>query len=740
MKIFCLRLVLFGLLGTILLSLFSPKALAKDSYGLTWTVSPLFKATPSAVVVDLSDNIYYAGYLASGSGQQMNPYYSLDPTHQTSDTKTATTGAIFLTKMKSDLTYNNTYIIEADAPKIVSGLPVSVSLTKMSTDSAQNVWLLGSFNGNVDFDPTAGMDYHSSGGKTWQFLTEIKANGSYNQTYLWSSEYLTVRDMIIDGNDNIIVAGTIANTTAGDIIVALDPLGGTDIQTLNAGDTMGFYTKLAVGAPYTYAYSRTLKNTLSQHLELDHIASTSAGNIFLYGVFAASTQMNFNVNNGGDNYKSSSGGSDDLYLSKYDQDGAYVTTYIIGGSGAESAQALGIDKSGNIYFSGGFNSTVNFNPINPTVSPDNKTATLADQRFLTKLNSGGTYGYTLVWISNSLSIYKIAFDSSYLIYLVGISAGTTNYDPIATSDSQLGFGGNDAFMTVLNPDKTYGYTYVWGGTGDEKALDGAFNSLNDFYIAGSTKSLSINFDPTGVTSTATTFAGGENGYVTELSSTPLPSPTPTPTPSPTPTPDLNVPKGNPPTFGEPVHSFTCTSPIPAAPKIFQIWATQTTATIYFVPSRDPENAYTISYGLYSSAEMYNTTFNYSDKSGAIPYKINALSANSPYYFKVRANNGCMPGSWSNTLSLKTAYATAGATIAFAPNDAASSNASIAGGSLGGSCSQYTVMPGDSFWKIAQNVLGAGNKYLQIWNANKIKFPSLNYSSVIRSGWTLSVGC
>jgi hypothetical protein len=639
MKIFCLRLVLFILLTTTLLSLFSPKALAKDFYQLTWTVSPTFKATPSAVVVDLSNNVYYAGFLASGSGQQMNPNYALDPSHQTSDTKTATTGAIFLTKMDASDTYDHTYIIEAEDPHVVNGAETSMALTKIATDSAQNIWLLGSFTGNVDFDPTADMDYHQSGsGGTdkWQFLTEIKADGSYGQTYFWQNPNITLRDMTIDGNNNIFVSGTAANTTAVPITVNLNPLGGTDNQTLSAGDTMGFYTKLTTGAPYTYAYSRTFKNTLSQHLELDHIVSTSAGHIFLYGVFAGT--MNFAGNNG-TNTKTNSG-ANNLYLNGYDQDGAYITTYIIGGSGAESAEALGIDKNDNIYYSGGFNATVNFNPINPIAQPDNKTATLPDQRFLTKLNSDGSYGYTLVWNSNSLSINKIAFDQNNLIYLVGVSAGKTNYDPIGGIDSQNGFGGNDAFMTVLNPNKTYNYSYVWGGKNDERALDAAFDSLNDLYIVGSAKSLSVNFDPTGQTSFPTIFSGGENGYLTEFS--PIQSTAPSiPAVS-----SLNssIPE---------LQNKTCTNIAPTAPSIFQIAATTNKSTLNLIPSASPTTSYTISYSLYSDAEMYNVTFNYSTKSGLIPYAINALTANTTYYFKVRANNGCMPGAWSKTLSLKT---------------------------------------------------------------------------------------
>jgi hypothetical protein len=708
------------MLGTTLLSVFSQKALAKDSYGFTWTV----QATPSAVVVDSANNIYYAGYLASGSAVQMDPNLG-----GVSDMRTATTGAIFLTKINSDLRYNTSYIIEADAPTVVNGQNISISLTKIATDSASNVYLLGSFTGTVNFnsfDSSASADFHSSNGGTWSFLTKVDYDGTYGGTYLWQDPNITLRDITIDKNDNIFLLGSVLDNGTSTMSANLNPLGGSDVQTLDAGDTMAFYTRLAAGTPYTYSYSRTFKNTGSQYLEADHIATTSAGNIFLYGAFATPTNpMNFNGSGGTDN--KTSNGSNDLYLSKYDASGNYLATYTIGGTGNESAEALAIDNNDNVYYSGGFNDTVNFDPTGGT---DSRTATISDQRFLSKLNSDGSYGYTLVWSSNSLSINKIAFDSNNLMYLVGVSAGTTNYDPIASSDSQLGFGGDDGFMTVINPDKTYNYTYVWGGADNDNAMDAAFDSSNDFYVTGSTQSQSDYFDPTSPTTvTDPPYGppyGGEWGYLTEFSAVQVPVPTVTPTPAPS----NNSSNNNSSSGSSGPPSFTCTNHIPAAPQIFQIWATQTTATIYFVPSVDPEDSYTISYGLYSGADMYNVTFSYSDKSGAIPYTINDLNAATPYFFKVRADNGCMPGEWSNTLNLKTAYSTSGGNTAYATSNA----------NVGGSCSQYMVLPGDSFWVIAQKLLGAGTKYLQIWNANKTAFPSLNYSSIIRSGWTLSVGC
>jgi hypothetical protein len=115
--------------------------------------------------------------------------------------------------------------------------------------------------------------------------------------------------------------------------------------------------------------------------------------------------------------------------------------------------------------------------------------------------------------------------------------------------------------------------------------------------------------------------------------------------------------------------------------------------------RSAQDTYTVSYGPYNGADTYNVTFNDSDKSGAIPYTINYLNSGTPYYFKVRANNGCMPGEWSNTLSLRTTAA--GST------SKAYSYKATSGGALGTSCSEYKVLPGDSFWALAQNTSSFG---------------------------------
>ena len=199
--------------------------------------------------------------------------------------------------------------------------------------------------------------------------------------------------------------------------------------------------------------------------------------------------------------------------------------------------------------------------------------------------------------------------------------------------------------------------------------------------------------------------------------------------SPVPTPEVQS-ESSAPESGVP-GPVSCTMPIPSAPSLFQIWAQNGQATVYFVPTQSPSTGYTISYGVYDNAEMYNVSFDYSDKSGAIPYTINYLNSNTRYYFKVRANNSCMTGEWSNILSI---------TIPTSSNTKGSYSYKPEQTNSSGSCSFYTVKPGDSLWSIAQGLLGNGAKYLKIILANIGNYPSLNDSTIIHPNWNLSVGC
>lgn len=128
----------------------------------------------------------------------------------------------------------------------------------------------------------------------------------------------------------------------------------------------------------------------------------------------------------------------------------------------------------------------------------------------------------------------------------------------------------------------------------------------------------------------------------------------------TPTPDTNSTTSNnssnpglsdnsPPANGD----STCSAPKPSSsPDLFQINSKTTSTTLFFSPSSGNRDRYYVMYGLSSGAEQYGFEF-LNDTNGVVSVEVNALQPNTPYYFKVRAANGCMPGDWSNELAVRT---------------------------------------------------------------------------------------
>jgi hypothetical protein len=105
--------------------------------------------------------------------------------------------------------------------------------------------------------------------------------------------------------------------------------------------------------------------------------------------------------------------------------------------------------------------------------------------------------------------------------------------------------------------------------------------------------------------------------------------------------------------GSSLDTKQCTAAKPdSTPDLFQINAKKESVSLYFSPSSGNRDRYYVMYGLTSGAEQYGFEFQNS-ASGVINVEISALKANTTYYFKVRAGNGCKPGDWSNELAVET---------------------------------------------------------------------------------------
>jgi len=126
-----------------------------------------------------------------------------------------------------------------------------------------------------------------------------------------------------------------------------------------------------------------------------------------------------------------SSGNQDVFISKLDVSGNFVWAKSIGGTGYEEGSAITLDKTGNVYTTGYFEDTVDFDPNATT----NTLSAIpgAQDIFISKLDAAGNF----IWCkemggnnSNSINYSgSIAIDASDNVYTTGTFQDTVDFDP-----------------------------------------------------------------------------------------------------------------------------------------------------------------------------------------------------------------------------------------------------------------------------------------------------------------------
>ncbi|MGA7145139.1 MAG: SBBP repeat-containing protein, partial [Desulfobacterales bacterium] len=178
----------------------------------------------------------------------------------------------------------------------------------------------------------------------------------------------------------------------------------------------------------------------------------------------------------------------------------YSFTKTMGGTDHDEGQSVAVDSSGNVYITGSFQQTVNFNPGG---TADSHTAVL-DDIFLTKINSDGSYGYTITMGGTGQDYGRsVAVDSSGNVYITGSFQETVDFNPGGTADSHTSAGLEDIFLTKINSDGSYGYTKTMGGTDHDEGQGVAIDGSGNVYITGYFSGTDANFNPGGTADTHT---------------------------------------------------------------------------------------------------------------------------------------------------------------------------------------------------------------------------------------------
>ncbi len=180
-------------------------------------------------------------------------------------------------------------------------------------------------------------------------------------------------------------------------------------------------------------------------------------------------------------YQTSNGGNSDAFLAKFNSSGKLLWATYFGGSGVDYGTGEAIDKSGNVYLTGGTTSTSG-------IATSGAYKTSPGGVFLAKFNSSGSLLWATYYGDNNNDVGGgVVTDSSGNIYMTGY----TNSDSgIATKGAyQTSNGGNsDAFVAKFSPSGSVLWGTYLGGNKEDGGSDIVIDASENIYIVGSTYS------------------------------------------------------------------------------------------------------------------------------------------------------------------------------------------------------------------------------------------------------------
>jgi hypothetical protein len=201
--------------------------------------------------------------------------------------------------------------------------------------------------------------------------------------------------------------------------------------------------------------------------------------------------VDFDPGPGVDNHTSN--GWYDVFLSKFDSLGNFQWAKTWGGIDFDCGYGVAVDGSGNVYVTGCFEATIDFDP-GPGV--DNHTSNGYYDVFLSKFDSLGNFQWAKTWGGIDYDYgWGVAVDGSGNAYVTGLFYETVDFDPAAAGvDNHTSNGSYDVFLSKFDSSGNFIWAKTWGGSSGDCGNGVAVDSSGSAYVTGCFAS-TVDFDP-----------------------------------------------------------------------------------------------------------------------------------------------------------------------------------------------------------------------------------------------------
>lgn len=304
----------------------------------------------------------------------------------------------------------------------------------IAIDATGNIISCGKFYGLVDFDPNAGVAELGSSSTSGAYISKLTSNGEYVWAKFIPGTYTTPTELNIDNNNNIFCVGYF--------------YGATDFDPSNANFSLtGQYydTYIAKYSPQgNFVWVKQL--TSANYCYTNALRFASDGSIYLAGGFNGTTD--FDPDLVSTQTVTNTTGTYRPFLLKLSATGLFQYLRQLAPNSTGTATGLQIDNSGNLYITGSFKGTSDFNPDPVDEYPMTSNGLYYDDAFITKLNPDGSFNsaYSFGGTNNDYIDGLLMNPSNGVLTILGTFNGTCDFDPSASNLNLTSSGGSDGYI------------------------------------------------------------------------------------------------------------------------------------------------------------------------------------------------------------------------------------------------------------------------------------------------------
>jgi hypothetical protein len=433
---------------------------------LVWAKS-IGSAVPDIVydiALDSSGNVYTTG--------RFFDTVDFDPGTGAYNLTVAGNEAIFISKL--DASGDFVWAKSLDAPHSIFGLSIAV-------DAGGSAYTTGCFEFTVDFDPGPEVYNLTSNADSYDaFVSKLDRNGNF----VWAKSMTGTscgNSITVDLNGNVFTTGYFKGS------VDFDP-GAGSYNLTSLGDSDIFVSMLANNGDFVWA-----KSTGGMGNDYGMGITVETGGVYTTGSF--SNTIDFDP--GPRVYNLTSVGGEDIFVSKLDSNGSFIWAKSMGSTDSDDGYSIALDSGSNIYTTGSFKLTADFDPGAGTV---NLTSAGDNDIFVSKLSAiSNTPTPTVTRTPTSTTTYTPTSTFSPTVTntlrptLTPISSGDTVLISISSSGVQTN---NYSYFSAISADGRY----VAFESVASNLVPGDTNRESDIFVhglqTGITKRVSIRSDGT----------------------------------------------------------------------------------------------------------------------------------------------------------------------------------------------------------------------------------------------------